>query len=49
MVAQLVERRTQVPKTRGSRMHDHDPVVHVKVRWITETQKDPACTLLTEG
>ena len=34
------------------RMHknDHvkDPVVHVRVRWITETQKDPAYTLLTE-
>ena len=26
-----------------------DPVVHVKVWWITKTRKDPACTLLTEG
>ena len=26
-----------------------DPVVHVRVRWITETRKDPARTLLTGG
>ena len=85
-VAQLVERRTQDPKTRGSnlvksrkqncesfsesktlcrfavgvpnsrvseyarirmisRMHVKDPAVHVRDRWITETRKDPACTL----
>ena len=29
--------------------HVKDPVVHVSVQWITETRKDPACTLLTEG
>ena len=29
--------------------HIKDPVVYVRVRWITETQKDPACTLLTGG
>ena len=27
--------------------HVKDLVVHVRVQWITETQKDPACTLLT--
>ena len=30
-------------------MHIKDPVVHGRVWWITETRKDPACTLLTEG
>ena len=29
--------------------HVKDPVVHVRVLWNTETRKDPACTLLTEG
>ena len=29
--------------------HVEDPVVHVRVRWITETRKDPACSLRTEG
>ena len=24
-------------------------VVHIRVRWITDTQKDPACSLLTGG
>ena len=32
-----------------SRTHIKDPVVHVRVRRITETQKDPACTLLLTG
>ena len=32
-----------------SRMHVKDPVVHVRVWWITETRKDPACPLLTGG
>ena len=27
-------------------MHVKHPVVHVRVRWIMETQKDPACTLI---
>ena len=27
-----------------SHTHGKDPVVHVRVRWITETWKDPACT-----
>ena len=31
------------------RTHGNDPVVHVRFRWNTETNKDPACTLLTEG
>ena len=30
-----------------SRMHVKELVVHVSVWWITETRKDPACTLLT--
>ena len=29
-----------------SRTLAKDPVVHVRGRWITETRKDPACTLL---
>ena len=29
--------------------HVKDLAVHVRVRQITETRKDPACTLLTEG
>ena len=41
----------------GSHKNDHvvctlyakDPVVHIRVRWIMEARKDPACTLLTEG
>ena len=32
-----------------SHTHVIDPVVHVRVLWITETRKDPACTLLTGG
>ena len=28
---------------------EFDPVVQVRVRWIAETRKDSACTLLTEG
>ena len=32
-----------------SRWHVIHPVVHVTVVWITETLKDLACTLLTEG
>ena len=32
-----------------SRTHAKYPVVHVSVRWITETRKDPACTFLTGG
>ena len=31
------------------RTHVKDPVVHVRVLWIAETRKNPACTLLTEG
>ena len=31
----------------GPRTHVKDPVVHVKVRWVTETRKDPACTSRT--
>ena len=27
-------------------VHVKDPVVHVRVRWITETLKRPACTVL---
>ena len=30
-------------------MHVKNPVVHVRGRWIAETRKDPAGTLLTEG
>ena len=30
-----------------SRTHVKDPVVHVKVRWIMETRKSPACTLMS--
>ena len=30
-----------------SRTHAKDPVVHVRVQWITETRKDPACTCRT--
>ena len=28
-------------------MHIKAPVVHVRVWWIMETQKDPACTSVT--
>ena len=26
-----------------------DPVVHIRVRWIIETRKDPACALVRLG
>ena len=29
-------------------MHIKDPVVHVRVRWMTETRKDPAYTCIPE-
>ena len=32
-----------------SHMHVKDPVLHVRVRWITETLKVQTCTLLTGG
>ena len=30
-------------------MHVTDPVVHVRVQWITETQKDPVDALVGLG
>ena len=35
------------PTPPGHRMHITDPAVHVRVWWITDTQKDPACTYRT--
>ena len=32
-----------------SHTHIKNPVVYVRVRWITKTWTDPACTLLTGG
>ena len=29
--------------------HVKDPVVHVRIRWISETRRDSACALLTGG
>ena len=47
----LYDRCAQPPcvyaRTSCSPMHVKDPVVHVRVWWIT--QKDPACTSLTGG
>ena len=46
-VAQLVEYRTGMPLTQGqfsSVAREFSPRVHVRIQWIMETLKHPACT-----